>query len=272
MPTTEFSSCAADTHVIILAAGLGSRLMENTREIPKCLVPVSGRSILERMLENLEQLGVRRVSIVVGYLAQAIRRFVAQWVQSRPQPMEVDFVLNERYAQTGSVFSLEMALHAVDADRERRHVLLVEGDVVIDRRLLQQLLERGALSAEAATLLAPYEANLSGTFATITDGIVSAWLHESVREPGFDLAGSFKTVNLTFVRCGQPRARLLAQVIGAIDQSGVKAPLEYAMQNLVGEGMRIDAVRTDGLPWFEIDTPEDLLVANALFPPLKAYT
>lgn len=270
MINNELHNVSASTHAIILAAGLGSRLKENTKDTPKCLVPVSGRPILERMLENLDSLGVRRVSIVIGYLDHAIRQFVAEWVQSRACSIEVDFVRNERYAQSGSVFSLEMALRAADVDRERSHLLLIEGDVVIDRQLLQQLVEQGARCSAAATLLAPYEPSLSGTFATVSHDAVSAWLHESVRDPGFDLESSFKTVNLTFVRRGEPRARLLAQVSGVIDQAGVKAPLEYAMQNLVSEGMKIDAVSTDGLPWFEVDTPEDLAIANEMFPPLAA--
>lgn len=264
----EFSHPAPNTHAVILAAGLGTRLEENTKEMPKCLVPVSGRPILERMLENLDELGVRRVTIVVGYLDHAIRQFVGDWVEGAAHALEVDFVLNERFAQTGSVFSLEMGLRAIDAGLERRHLLLIEGDVVIDRRLLEKLLERGAHSTDAATLLAAYEPSLNGTFATVSQAIVSAWLHESVREPGFDLAASYKTVNLTFVQRGEPRRRLLAQVSSVIAKAGVKAPLEYAMQNLVQEGMHISAVMTESLPWFEVDTPKDLAIANDMFPPL----
>lgn len=265
MIKNELRHPGADSHAIILAAGLGSRLKENTRDTPKCLVPVSGRPILERMLENLEELGVGRVTIVVGYLDHAIRHFVTTWKRGGVHSLEVEFVQNSKFAQTGSVFSLELALRALDVDREHRHLLLIEGDVVIDRRLLQRLLAQGARSG-AATLLAPYEPSLSGTFATVGHGVVTGWLHESVREANFDLAASFKTVNLTFVSRGEPRARLLAQVSSAIAHSGVKAPLEYAMQNLVVEGMQIDAVNTDGLPWFEIDTPEDLAIATSMFP------
>ncbi|NML16085.1 phosphocholine cytidylyltransferase family protein [Azohydromonas caseinilytica] len=266
--SNELRQLAADTHVIILAAGLGTRLKENTQATPKCLVPVSGQPILERMLENLAALGVRRASIVVGYLDQAIRQFVGAWLQEQGQGLEVDFVLNERYAQSGSVLSLELALREADAECERQHLLLIEGDVVTDRRLLQRLLEQGVQGAEAATMLAPYEPALNGTFATVDGGVVSAWLHESVREPGFELQRSFKTVNLSFVRRGTPRQRLLARVSGEIARAGVKAPLEYAMHALVLEGLQIRAVLTDGLPWFEVDTPEDLAIANAMFPPL----
>lgn len=270
MISQELRNVSINTHAIILAAGLGSRLKENTRETPKCLVPVSGRPILERMLDNLDLLGLRRVTIVIGYLDHAIRGFVADWARNSTRALEVDFVHNERYAQSGSVLSLEMALRAAESGRDECHLLLIEGDVVIDLKMLLRLVEQGGECSEAATLLAPYEPNLSGTFATVSGGVVSAWLHESVREPGFALDSSFKTVNLTFVRRGQARARLLAQVSAVISQAGVKAPLEFAMQNLVNDGMRIDAVSTDCLPWFEVDTPEDLAIACKMFPPVAA--
>lgn len=261
-----------ETHAIILAAGLGSRLKENTKAIPKCLVPVSGRPILERMLENLGEIGVARVTIVVGYLHNAIRDFVVNWRKTSPYSIEISFVLNDHFAQSGSVLSLEMALLAAEPDRDLCNLLLIEGDVVLDCELLQQLLKQGESSGHSATLLAPYEPALSGTFATVKEGIVSAWLHESVRTPLFNLEGTYKTVNLTFVPKGKPRAMLLSQVSSVIREEGVKAPLEYAMQNLVRHGMRINMVSTNEFPWFEVDTPEDLAIANSLFPSLTAST
>ncbi|MBA3774140.1 MAG: phosphocholine cytidylyltransferase family protein [Ramlibacter sp.] len=254
---------ASSTHAVILAAGLGSRLKENTKATPKCLVPVAGRPILQRILEQLDQLGINRTTIVVGYLDDAIRNFVASWIRERGRPASIDFVLNDRYAESGSVFSLDMALRSLRDGGEYRHLLLIEGDVVIDQRLLEALLE--ADEGDAATLLAPYEPALSGTFATIDSGVVSAWLHESVREPGFTLEESFKTVNLTLINRGESRARLDAAVAGVIANGGVKAPLEYAMHKLVKDGLRIVAVKTNGLPWFEVDTPEDLAIAAAMF-------
>lgn len=253
------------THAIILAAGLGSRLKENTRERPKCLVEVSGHPILERMLQHLDALGVKRVTLVVGYLHEEIRAFVAQWLAGRTEGLRVDFVHNPDYAQTGSVYSLNLALDAADARREQDDLLLIEGDVVIDRDLLASLLQ-GSAESDAATLLAPHSPELSGTFATVSRGLVSAWLHESVRPRGFDLSGSFKTVNLTSVLRGAPRAALLAAVVRAIDTGGRTAPLEYAMQDLVGSGFRIRAVDTRDHAWFEVDTPDDLAIAHGLFP------
>jgi choline kinase len=266
--TTTSADLAADTHALILAAGLGTRLKENTRDSPKCLVPVAGRAILERMLDGLEGLGVRRVTIMVGYMHDAIRGFVKSWAGDAARGLKVDFVQNDAFAQTGSVLSLEMGLQAMEPDRGYKHLLLIEGDVVADPRLLHRLLGPGARGADAATLLAAYKPSLNGTFATVSRSIVSAWLHESVREADFDLASSYKTVNLTFVRRGEPRVRLLEQVSRTIAKAGARAPLEHAMQALVEEGLRIEAVTTDGLPWFEVDTPDDLAIADALFQPV----
>jgi NDP-sugar pyrophosphorylase family protein len=59
--------------VAILAGGLGTRLGEIARHIPKCMVEVAGRPFLEHQLELLHQQGVRRVVLLVGHLWEPIR-------------------------------------------------------------------------------------------------------------------------------------------------------------------------------------------------------
>lgn len=256
-------------HAIILAAGLGSRLKENTHETPKCLVKVSDQAILERMLEHLDALGIQRLTLVVGYLHADIRAFVSQWMATNSSSMQIDFVHNPDYASTGSVYSLKLALDAAERHREAHDLLLIEGDVVLERELLMRLLDN-LNQCDAATLLAPYRPTLSGTFATVSDGVVTAWLHESVRARGFELAGTFKTVNLTCVARGAARRDLQSAVTRTIESAGRSAPLEYAMQDLVGSGFRIRAVDTLEQAWFEVDTPQDLAIAHGLFPAVRA--
>lgn len=251
---------ARSTEVIILAAGLGSRLGPNTAARPKCLVPVNGTPILQRMVDSLLAHGVEGITVAIGYLGDQIRQFFAE----RYAGLRVNFVENPNYAATGSVFSLDLALDAVDP---AAHLLLVEGDVVCEPELIRRTFASAA-QASALTVLSPYEPSLSGTFALTGQGRVAAWLHESVRTPDFPLAESFKTVNISFLRAGQPAQALRAAVKHTIVKGGVKAPLEYAMQDLVSQGLPIEALETAGLRWFEIDTPEDLAIAEDLFPPL----
>ena len=57
---------------IILAAGMGTRLRPITSSLPKCLVPVNSKPILEHQLEALLTAGVRDVILVVGYLSELV--------------------------------------------------------------------------------------------------------------------------------------------------------------------------------------------------------
>jgi NDP-sugar pyrophosphorylase family protein len=154
---------------------------------------------------------------------------------------------------------------ALDATPAGQNVMLIEADVVTDPELITRVVMAAYRGGAAATLLSPYEPCLSGTFATVKNDLVSAWVHESVRPPDFKLGESFKTVNVSFFHKGQARDWLATAVKETIDKKGPKAPLEYAMHDLVQKGMRIAPVFTGEAKWFEVDTPEDLEIANGLF-------
>lgn len=260
---TAICKDAGQTRAIILAAGRGTRLKENTDDRPKCLVEVAGRPILSRMLDELHGQGITDIVIAVGYRADDIRRHVAE----HHPAASVRFVENERYLQTGSVFSLALAL---DDEARDCDLLIVEGDVVLEPGLCGSVLRHADAPFGAATLLAPYEPALSGTFALVEDGLqeagrVVAWTHESRRGPDFPLTRSYKTVNITLVKRGLPARRLRDAVLATIGACGASAPLEYAMHSLVEDGLRIAAVPVDGARWYEVDTPDELAIANGLF-------
>jgi choline kinase len=99
---------------IILAAGRGNRLREfNPDGRPKCLLEFGGRSLLSRQLEALQDCGIKRVEIVIGYEADRIISHIGK-LQQRP---EVAFAYNPRFLQ-GSVLSLLAARETLQAGRE----------------------------------------------------------------------------------------------------------------------------------------------------------
>ena len=57
---------------VILAAGKGTRMRELTHELPKPMLPVEGRPILEHILEGLLAAGIREVCIITGWKAEVI--------------------------------------------------------------------------------------------------------------------------------------------------------------------------------------------------------
>lgn len=94
--------------VVILAAGVGSRLRPLTNDRPKCLVEIEGRSLLERQIATFQDCGVTNLTVVAGYAAERIER---------PDLVKV---INERFESTNMVASLFRA-ELLNGWDERHH-------------------------------------------------------------------------------------------------------------------------------------------------------
>lgn len=245
--------------VIVLAAGLGSRLEDQTLSKNKCLIEVAGKTIISRLLTQLQSHNVANVIMGVGYLADVLESYI----RSNHPEISTVFVHNPIYARTGSVYSLKLCLGAVPQGHD---VVVFEGDVVVEDSLVTRSLAslQTLADQEFSTVLAPYSTELTGTFALIDSQKVTAWRHESVRDADFPLLTSFKTVNITAMTA-QAVGTLLEHIQATIDLHGVKAPLEYAMDSLINNGYAIRSLVVTQEKWFEVDTAEDLEIANEIF-------
>ena len=119
------SSCRA----LILAAGQGRRL---GLQAPKALLTFGGRTLLARHLDNLARCGVRDVAITTGFRAEAI----AAEVGALKERCQVTLIVNPAF-RDGSVVSLWCAREVL---RGGSAVILMDADVLCDRRLLERLL------------------------------------------------------------------------------------------------------------------------------------
>lgn len=108
---------------VIIAAGLGSRLRPYTEERPKCLLEVGGKTILQRTLDNFKRLGVDRVAIVRGHLADKI---------AIPG---VSYFENTNYKNNNILHSLLYAEPAMDDG-----FVFTYSDIVYDESVLEKLL------------------------------------------------------------------------------------------------------------------------------------
>jgi choline kinase len=117
---------------VILAAGRGRRLGGFGDARPKVLLRFGGKSLLQRHLEILEHGGITEIDVVVGYRADAIR----DEIKALGRAAGVRMIENPRYTE-GSVVSLWSAGAALTAGRP---ILLMDGDVLYDWRLMQRLI------------------------------------------------------------------------------------------------------------------------------------
>ena len=127
---------AAPDTAVILAAGCGLRMENAGRERPKGFLEIGALPIVEESVIRLAEAGIRRVVIVTGFLAEFYRGLAARY------PGLVTLAHNPRFAESGSMYSLSLAGEAIEAG-----FLLLESDLVYERRALEEVLSDPALDA-----------------------------------------------------------------------------------------------------------------------------
>lgn len=231
---------------IVLAAGVGRRLGPS-HSGPKMLLDMGGRTLLRRRLDALAAAGVRDVSITVGHEAQAIRAAVADYGYAD----RVSFVENPRYGE-GSLLSLQAQGEALRAGRD---VLVMDGDVLHDRRMIDRLLE----TAVEAVLLVDPELEPGDEPVKVCfrgDVIVD---FRKVPEHAHDRHGE----SVGFFRFAPAAARDLADRLDELAALKPKLEYEEAIRDLIlRDPTRFIARDVGDLPWTEIDFEEDVAKAR----------
>src|SRR3712207_2526439 len=123
-PIPQQPSVKAPAHVVVLAAGKGSRLGRHGEETPKWLLEVGGRTIAERQLEGVAAAGdaVASVQVVTGHAAGVID----EWLRDRPE--QVGTVFNPEYADINNWWSLLRALRELPEDGP---VAVINADLLV---------------------------------------------------------------------------------------------------------------------------------------------
>ena len=243
---------------IILAAGVGRRLFGDDRsQPPKCLIEFDGKTLMQRHIEHLRELGVDTLTLVVGYRRDAVTREVCRHTGED----NVEMLFNPMY-RGGSVISLWTAR---DALRRGDDVLFMDADVLYDPEILRRLLASGHPNAFV------YDAHPDDgedpVRICIRDGTPVDF--------GKRVAGHYDAVGEWpgFMRLSPAIGGRLADALEIYIESGaLMATYEEAVRDvLVGESPGTFAiVDVTDLDWIEIDFPDDLERARSVvFPRLQ---
>ena len=156
---------------VLLNSGMGTRLDEYTKKLPKCLIPVGDReTILSRQVKVLLDHGITDIVITTGHLEDKIRYYLRE----RFPAFDFVFVHNSLYDRTNYIYSLLLAEDELDDD-----IVLLHGDLVFAPSVLQKLLsideENGVVvNAEANLPEKDFKAEIrSGRVRKIATGIFS---------------------------------------------------------------------------------------------------
>jgi len=88
---------------VVLAAGRGTRMRELTTDLPKPMIEVRGKPVLQHIVEGLRDASVRRFIIIVGYHAEAVRNFFGNGQRHK---VDIDYVTQTVQDGTGRVVNL----------------------------------------------------------------------------------------------------------------------------------------------------------------------
>ena len=234
---------------VILAAGVGRRL---GIEEPKVLLRFGGRTLLARHLAILAALGVRDVTVGIGHEALAIERALASLGQTG-----VSTIYNPDYEQ-GSILTLWCLREALTAGGP---VLLMDGDVLYDRRVLAPLVE--TRHADCLLVDRAYEPGDEPVKVGVADGVPFDF--GKTIDPAVNALGE----SVGFFRLGEGTANALIETAGRmIDAGGSERPMEDAVAAVLrAASPPFGFEDVTGLPWIEIDFPEDVERAESVILP-----
>jgi choline kinase len=232
---------------VILAAGVGKRLGASHNG-PKVLLDMGGRSLLARRLDALAAEGVRDVSITTGFAADQIRAEV----ERAGHTGRVRYVENPRFGE-GSLLSLQVQGEALRCGRD---VLVMDGDVLHDRRMIRRLLDT---PGDAVLLVDPeLEPGDEPVKACFRDGVLVDF--RKIPEHAHDRHGE----SVGFFRFSAAAARDLADRCDALAAQNPRLEYEEAIRDLIlADPHRFTAADVGDLPWTEIDFEADVARARA---------
>ncbi len=232
---------------VLLAAGRGTRLKGMTTRLPKCMVPVRNRTILDRALESLTVAGIERLVVVTGHEHRILQNYLKELTSS----VRLEFVHSHNYATTNNIVSLLCARDCIDGD-----FLLFESDLLFKPHVLTEL-RNGSVA-----LLSPLADWMDGTVTTLDDdGNIDRMYLKTDHRPDRPL---YKTVNIYAIAADDWRNTLLPDLEMAVNSGDTNSYYERVIAHAIADGrltMRGSVV--DDQSWREVDTPEDLQFAEA---------
>jgi histidinol-phosphate/aromatic aminotransferase/cobyric acid decarboxylase-like protein/GTP:adenosylcobinamide-phosphate guanylyltransferase len=248
---------------IILAAGMGKRLKDLTRDVTKCMIKVNNVTLIERMLGQLDDLKLSRIVIVVGYQRQKLIDFIAMLNIQTP----IVYVTNEVYDKTNNIYSLYLAREYL----LQEDTLLLESDLIFESKILNHLLEDPYPNL---ALVAKYEIWMDGTVVTIDES--SNVILDFIDKRHFrfsDISNYYKTVNIYkfskefsrkyYVPILEPYSAVLGK--NEYYEQILRIIILLNKAEILAEAVIKAATVLPGEAWYEIDDIADLNIAESIF-------
>ena len=240
---------------LIIAAGTGSRLGKHTKDNTKCMLEINNVSLIKHTLEKLNNVGVRKLILVVGYKKDNL----IQHVGDKYKDIDIEYVENPIYDQTNNIYSLYLAKDKLEQD----DTILLESDLIFEEEVLQRLLddERRSLA-----VVDKYQSWMDGTAVTLDsdDSILNFFTKKTFRFQ--DVNEYYKTVNIYKFSKEFSQKSYIPFLEAYSKAMGDNEYYESVLRVItILEGQELRVMRLNGERWYEIDDVQDKHNAEIIF-------
>lgn len=240
---------------VILAAGMGKRLGELTKNNTKCMVKINGISLINRLLEQLSKLSLNKIIIVIGYEGEKLKNYLGYSYKT----IEIEYIENPIYNKTNNIYSLYLAKEKLLED----DTILIESDLIFEDSIFT-LLEQSSYPNVA--VVAKYESWMDGTMVRIDNenNIINFIPKKAFRYE--DIALYYKTVNIYKFSKEFARNQYIPFLEAYIHALGNNEYYEQVLRVItILDNCKLKALILNNEKWYEIDDIQDLDIAETIF-------
>lgn len=232
---------------VLLSAGKGSRLYPHTEHRPKCLLDLSGRTLLEWQLDALYESGIREMTVVTGFRHELVEQVIAARGDKRGK---VELLFNPFFQVADNLGSVWMA-----RERWASDTLLLNGDTLVSSALIRAVLEGGTAPITVTVDRKPsYDAD---DMKVLRDGDRLVRIGKALTDYNAESIGL-----LAFRGSGRQTFIDEVERVMSTDE-GVRVWYLSVIDALAARSI-VGTVLIEGHAWQEVDYPADLDAAAAL--------
>ena len=235
---------------------MGRRLGDYTKDNTKCMVPVNGVRLIDRLLGQLAKQKLQRVVIVVGYKGKELREYIGNRYDGQ---LNIEFAENPVFDKTNNIYSLAIVKDKLQED----DTLLIESDLIFSDNIIPMIVEN---TNPNLALVAKYETWMDGTMVRLDDdnNIVNF-----ISKDAFDyndVDSYYKTVNIYKLSKHFSQHKYVPFLDAYTKAVGNNEYYENVLRIIsLLNSHDMKALPIGNEKWYEIDDKQDLDIAEALF-------
>lgn len=240
---------------IILAAGMGKRLGELTKENTKCMVKVHSQTLIEKMLTQLSEENLQRIIIVIGYKGSNVKKLIGNSFSGTP----ILYIENPIYDKTNNIYSLFLARQYLMEDE----TILLESDLIFSPSILKSLINNAYPNL---AVVAKYQSWMDGTVVTLdkNNNILNFIPKKAFSYKDKDTY--YKTVNIYKFSIEFATNKYVPFLEAYSKALGNNEYYEQVLRVIsLLDKPDLKAMPIDDEKWYEIDDQQDLNNAEVLF-------